>query len=376
MHYTSAAKAAFYLALVFAVIKSIGMLCNSIYAAHERPEIIALLNFILKVLVLSTLVVVVYYKGNLQNILMGFSLAGFIYIALAYLILAKKFIKAQFIFKIGFVKNLFKKVWPFAFIAILVPMYTQIDVIVLKTLKGNLATGYYGVALSIISIMVFIPANFSIVIYPVFSRLYKESKKDLIAYYEKSVKFLLILGLPLCMVIAVLASSIVPLIYGSAYFSSIAIVRILIFCLIIQFICAPLGVLVLALNKQKQATLTAFIAVILNVALSFALIPKLSYFGSAASRLVTYIFILIFYFYIISKSLKRINLIKISLKPVLATAIAGIFTYMFRGYNLFFTASFTGILYFVTLLVLKTFTPGELEIFKSIFKEKALISPE
>ena len=376
MSYSAAAKGAFYLALVFAVIKSLGMLFNSIYAAHEKPGVIALLNLILKVLALSALIVIIYSNGSLQGILAGFSLAGFIYLALAYFILVKNFIKEKLTFNLDFAKNLFKEVWPFTFIAIFVPIYTQVEIIILKTLKGDLATGYYGVAVSIISILAFIPANFSIVIYPIFSRLYKESKKDLIAYYEKSVKFLLIVSLPLSMGIAVLAPTIVPLIYGNAYSPSVAIVRILVFCLIILFTSTPLGVLVLAINKQKQATLTALIAVILNIVLSLVLIPRFSYFGSAVSRLVTYIFILIFYFYIISKNLRQVNLFRISVKPVLATLIAGVFTYMSRDCNLFFTISFTGILYFAVLIVLRVFTPGELEIFKSIFKEKTIMSPE
>jgi O-antigen/teichoic acid export membrane protein len=86
---------------------------------------------------------------------------------------------------------------PFALAAFFFSLYFNIDMIMLSYMKGDEVVGWYAVAYRFISVLLIFPGAFMGALWPIFSRLHIHAKDKFIFAHEKSVKYLLILALPI-----------------------------------------------------------------------------------------------------------------------------------------------------------------------------------
>jgi len=78
-----------------------------------------------------------------------------------------------------------------------------------------------------------------------------------------------------------LANKIILLIYGVEYIPSIIALQILIWTIVFMFINGLYGNLFASIDRQITVTRVTGIGVIVNIGLSFIIIPKFSYIGQA-----------------------------------------------------------------------------------------------
>ncbi|MEK6946205.1 MAG: hypothetical protein AABX32_01235, partial [Nanoarchaeota archaeon] len=80
----------------------------------------------------------------------------------------------------------------------------------------------------------------------------------------------------------------------------------------------------------------------------------------------TEIFLFILYYWYVSKSLHRFNFIPILIKPLIATAVMATFI-IYVNFRLFLIIPLAGLIYFVVILLLRTFEKEDYQIFKKMF---------
>ncbi|MFH1201762.1 MAG: flippase [Candidatus Omnitrophota bacterium] len=369
INYAQIVKIAVYILALYIILKSFGSYFISIFMAYEKMGFVALLNFLLTLSILIGVVVAIILKGGLKEVLLSYLVGALIYIILSFGLIIKKFARPKFEIDLVFWKNLMKDSLPFAFFGLFSNLALNIDVTLLKTIKGDIPTAYYGVALALTSVFLFIPVNLTTALFPVFSRLYQSSRESLAKYYEKSFQFLLILALPLGMGMSLLADRIILLVYGHKYLASSGSVQILAWSFALMFLISLVSILLPTTNRQKTATIVIFWGLILNIILNLILIPRFSYLGASLARLITIILLFIVYFYIISKNIHRLNLIKIGIRPVLATLLMAGFIQLFKNINLFLLIILAIFVYFFILILLKTLTFRDIRLLGKIFKK-------
>lgn len=182
---------------------------------------------------------------------------------------------------------------PFALTGILARLNTQIDTIFLSKIgcvthavcESNV--GIYSVATKIILAIHFIPLAFVAALFPALSEYFVSDKTRLARTFEKAMKYLMIMGMPIAFGILALAPAFVPKLFGVEYTNSVLPLQVLAASLPFLFLTFPIGSLLNACSKQMKNTRQVAVAVLVNFLLNLYLIPKLTYTGGAISSLAS-----------------------------------------------------------------------------------------
>ena len=241
----------------------------------------------------------------------------------------------------------------------------RVDTILLQIINGNVAVGLYNAAYSLMTALMFVPLVYVSAIFPILSRLNISSKELLKISYERSVKYLIIIGLPIAVGTTLLASPIILLIYKSGFSQSIIALQILIWSIPIIFINYILGTAINSINKQRDTVKTTFIAMLLNIVLNLLLLPKYGLIAACFITVLTELTCFIFWFHIMNVHGYKIPIFKILLKPVLASLIMGLFIILLNA-NIILVIVLSTIIYFGVLYILKTFSDDDITLFKKI----------
>lgn len=285
------------------VFNTLIIIFNSIVQANEKMEYTAIATILTNVVNIIGFLTAIYLDGGLLPIASIYSISALL--TLTYLIITsyKIKIKPRFEIDLNFWKKTIKGALPFWIIAVLATIYYSTDTIMLSLIKGDSAVGIYNASYKIINLLITVYGVYMTVIFPVMSKFYKSSKELLQITYERSVKYLLIIAVPLAVGITIYANDIMGLIYGSEFQLGSSVLMILAWSMVLLFINELTSNLLNASNKEITVTTRNSIAAVVNVIINLLLIPLYSYNGASIATLITQAILLILTSYILIKDL-------------------------------------------------------------------------
>jgi len=189
-------------------------------------------------------------------------------------------------YKSDVAKHIARIAVPFALAAVFARVYSYIDSILLSKMMGNEAVGFYSIPYKITYAFQFIPLALIAALYPKFSEYFQHDREKLSLMFERGVKYLLLIAMPIAFGIAVLAKDIVLLLYTDEYLPSVLPLQILIVSLIFSYLSFPIGAFLNACDKQKIQTAIVGTVMVLNIVLNLLLIPRYGVSGAAIAALV------------------------------------------------------------------------------------------
>jgi len=267
----------------------------------------------------------------------AFTIASFLNTLYAGVMVVKKAkVKIRLYWNKKLIKTLLIIAFPFALAGIFTRVYSFSDTIILSKLMGNTAVGWYSIPNKITFAFQFIPLALVAALYPRFSEAFVCDKKRLKDLFELSMKYLIIVALPISVGIGVLASNIIFVLYTSEYAASILPLQILLISLIFAFLDFPIGALLNGCNRQATQTKIMGAAMVVNVAMNFLLIPFLGVIGAAIAALVGNIVLMVSGYLFVPRIVK-VNHGKIFGVLLAAAIVAGI---MFPDSPIFQAKSF------------------------------------
>jgi O-antigen/teichoic acid export membrane protein len=190
-------------------------------------------------------------------------------------------------FNIGRAKSLFRQSWPLILSAVMVSLYMQIDLVMLKT-KGSEAVGIYSAAARISEAWFFIPVA---IVTSVFPAIIHARKTDLPRYNKRlqNLYDLLVgLSLPVALVISVGANTIITILYGNQYNGAGLMLAIHIWSGIFVFLGSASSQYLLAEGYTVISFKRTAIGAIVNILLNIWLIPLYSGVGASIATLIAY----------------------------------------------------------------------------------------
>ena len=189
-----------------------------------------------------------------------------------------------------FEKKTFVFLWkitvPFALAAIFARVYGYIDSILLKQMLGTEAVGWYSTPYKITYAFQFVPLALTAAIYPRMSEYFITKKEKLAVILHDSIKYLLLVSMPIAVGICVLARPIILMLYGEAFLPSVLPLQVLIVSLVFSFVGFPIGACLNACNRQTTQTTIVGFVMILNISMNLLLIPRIGVVGAAIAALV------------------------------------------------------------------------------------------
>ena len=360
-----------YLIALSIIFSAFSGMFYSVFQAYEKMEYQSVGHILSSVLMLS---------GALFAISQGFSVVGFasiyflvsaIALGYAFAVCAGKFVLLKIEFDWSFWKPTIKEALPFGLTGIFITIYYYIDTVMLSlmVLNANVVIGWYNAAYRLILVLIAIPSLYVTAIFPVMSRFFKSSEESLKFVFERSIKYMLLISIPIVVGTTLLADRIILLIFGSEYVPSTIALQILIWSFLFASIGGVFGYLLNSTNRQTTLTKIVGCGMALNVALNMLFIPNYSYIGASIATDLTRFFVILTEFIILSKigfNLKNSVFLAGVLKVIASSLIMAGFIGYFKNTNLLLLIVTSALLYFIALYLMKGFDEKDLSLARGL----------
>jgi len=167
-------------------------------------------------------------------------------------------------------------------------IYLQLNNVLLGFIKGAEAVGYFTAATKILFVIMSITGSLSAVMMPRTSNLIAENKmNEFKALIQKSYDFILALTMPLTVGLIFASKSVILLLSGSGFASSILTSQIVASNILMVGVSGVMGLQVLyPMGKTNIVILCTVIGAVTNVVMNILLIPRYGYDGAAVAYIL------------------------------------------------------------------------------------------
>ena len=349
------------------IFSSMISLFNGSLQAIEEGKYQAIGTTLLNIILLIFIVLSIIDDFGLYGITLSYVAANFLVVIFQYFAVKKRISKPKFELNMEFCKKITLYSIPFALTSFFGMVIYSADMVMLTNMVGSYENGIYSAAYKLISVLTLFFGVYTAVIFPVMSRFYKNEKNLLVISFEKSIKYIMLLILPITFATMIYSTDIVVLFFGEKYTPTSSVLSILMWTVSLGFINGVCQNLLNASHKEKYVTLIFLVATIANIALNFIIIPIYSYNGAAMTTVFCEILLFILYYYSIYKlgALPKRRLYLDLLKILIASIIL-YYALLVLNLNMWVALPVGIIIYFIVILVLKTFDEDDKFILKEI----------
>lgn len=262
----------------------------------KTDSFISVLDRLLTILFCSALMYAPFWKG-------GFNILWFIYAqtialaltaAIAFVVVAGKTVIHTKIWQWKFSRLILMKSMPFAVLALLMSIYSRVDVVLLERLipDGKLQAGIYAASFRLLDALNMFGYLFSVLLFPMFTSMIRkrENTFDLVKFSGETMFVFSFICAVLCYVFS---REIMHLLYQQADESWVRVFGMLMLSFVPMSSVYVFGTLLTANGNMKWLIQIAVVGVVFNLLLNFWLIPQAGAFGCAMAALLTQILVAI-----------------------------------------------------------------------------------
>jgi O-antigen/teichoic acid export membrane protein len=249
---------------------------------------------------------------------------------------------------------------PFGVFDIADAFIVRFDTVFMSLVLTDAAVGWYNAPYTLINMMLLIAQSIAIAMYPSMVRGYKADPQSLRNVTQQSIKYLLIICLPVAVGGAILAKRIIITLYTDEFIHSFPVLQLMLWALPSLFLLELLGRVANTMHLERAAAKVNIINAGITVLLNIVLVPALGMTGAALALLVGRTIRLIQFWLLIGNG----RLVGRHWQPLLrvasATGLMGAGVFLLREGNLFLVIGSGAALYIVFLIVLRAVERREL----------------
>ena len=346
---------------------SMTVFLNGVFQAFENVKYQAIGTILNSFLLLLGILITMKLDLGVIAIAVSYTFGFCIYYSYMFYKYIKTFSFPKFELDLPFIKTVFINSIPFGLTNFFYTIYFSIDVVMLSYLVGDYSTGIYKSAYNIIYVFTTFFVVYQSVIFPIMSKFFKESQELLKISFELSVKYLLLVILPLSVGVFLYARPLVDLIYSNQYSLASGPIQILIWTVCFLFVNGAASTLLNAISKESTVTKIYIAAAIFNVILNLILIPLYDYDGAAMATVLSEILISALIISSIFKTEYKpgVILLKNIIKLIVASLVLAIVLY-FLNVSMWLAIPIGLVVYLVLLIITKSIDEEDKYIIKSI----------
>jgi len=266
--------------------------CNNQYINESKYAILEKLLFIM--IVISNIITI----KSILILYFAFLISKLIVI----LLLVNKFYKIKFFniqktFNIQFAKSYVKGSWSYILHALLVVVFVQVDIIMLKSMNISYSDiGLYSTALKIYALSIVFADILFKQYYPTVSKLIENRDFNQLEPYIKKVQSTnLFFSIYSALFIIIFSKEIIGLAFGEAFLESAHMLMLLAIIVIFRFSMYTYTAILSASNLNYIKLYTSITCVIFNIVLNYILIPKYGVYGAIYATIATEILLTTLY---------------------------------------------------------------------------------
>ena len=343
----------FFLALIPSLVSDS---LSAVFYAYEKMEYPAAITSVTTVLrvTLGTLVLLLGYGFvGLAATTLLVNISTMVILA----VLARRmFFRPKAEFDAPFARDMARDSLPLMVNNLLAKVFFQVDVLVLRPLRGDVEVGYYGAAYRYIRALDIIPSYFTMAIFPLISRLAESRRDSLGRAYVLSVKVLIMVALPIAVGTTFIARDLILILAGSAYLPhSMIALQLLIWYMPFGFINSVTQYVLIAIQQQSFLTRAFVLGAVFNIAANVLLIPRYGYVAAAAVTALSEVALFIPFYYCVRKNLTTLPWLDVFWRPGVASLVMAVVLWLLRHTTALLTVPVGAVVYVTALVVLGTF---------------------
>jgi O-antigen/teichoic acid export membrane protein len=271
------------------------------------------------------------------------------------------------------VRGFIRQVPTFLTLSVVVLIYWSTDIMMLSKMRSIAEVGLYSAGYRLLTIAKGLVHSYIMAVFPVMSSQFETSPESFRKSCVRSIKFLMVMTIPVAVIVSFLSKEILFLLYGSKFVEAAGALRILI-CPIILFPIANLfGNALIASHHQKADLLINGISALVNVLLNVFLIRRYGYSGAALATLISIVFFVLLQSFAIRKTLFSIHYGELLAKPVVAAAVMVGAMFGLKMLTPVVSSVIGLALFIVTLIATRYFSDDEMKILHDLWKDKKLL---
>jgi O-antigen/teichoic acid export membrane protein len=162
----------------------------------------------------------------------------------------------------------------------------RFDTVLMSIVLTDAAVGWYNAPYSLIMMMLLLAQSMAIAIYPSMVRGYQVDRDSLSGVVGRSIRYLLLISLPIAVGGTILADRIVLWLYTKDFAPSIPVLRIALWALPSLFLLEILGRVANTLHLERPAAKINIVNAVITVLLNLILVPTMGVVGGALALVV------------------------------------------------------------------------------------------
>ncbi len=199
--------------------------------------------------------------------------ANLLQFALASYYLQKR-VKLRITFNVATMRNIVAGGIPFLMMVVILEMYANADVIILRAYTTDAVTGWYGAALQFYQSAQLFPLAITTALLPTLSRLHKKDVTVLAGIARKSISINAAVVVPASLALSLLSQQIIDILpYPAEFDNSVLTLSLLALTIPITAFLSMLGTIAISVDKQKAMAWALAGTLLLDIALNMITIP-------------------------------------------------------------------------------------------------------
>lgn len=253
----------------------------------------------------------------------------------------------------GMMKWLLVSAIPFALNPIASFIYLRGDIILLSHFRDELELGLYQAAANLVSPWITLAVSLNIALLPTMTKLYARGQIDESnRIITESLKYLLLLSVPLALGLFLNADRVVVSIFGMEFSNAVFALQIISPIIPLRFANNALATALTASNQQTLRTKLIGVAAVLNITLNVMVLPILGMVGACLTTVATEIFIFLS-LHIVHRRALSIKLYYTICRPIAAGCVGIVIVFfLLRETHVMVTGLVQTITYFTIISVL------------------------
>jgi O-antigen/teichoic acid export membrane protein len=281
-----------------------------------------------------------------------------------YPLIARYIAPLRFEFHWTLAKKLAIEIKAFTASSAIAALFSRPEVIILSLMATRAEVGYYGAAVRIAELPLFIPQVFMTNVFPLMSRAQVSDRERFQRLHERSVKYLLAFSLPITCFFIAAAPQIIDSVFGDAFDRAVPDLRILALNVAFFSMLSVFWRTLYACNRQASVLRIQIFVIIVRLALSIALIARFASVGAAIAAALATALQVALLMRASAETGVHSSLLRLGWRYALAASLSGVVAWVLvHSYGLVLTTIVAVVIFAVSCLAAGAIGPDERQMF-------------
>jgi O-antigen/teichoic acid export membrane protein len=333
------------------VTSAANLLRSTFYATGEmRYEVVAIAGETVVLLVATVLAAV--FKQGVAAFVWAYTASYAFTAVYAAVVTQRRWVRLRLTWNWELLRKLLRSGLPFALAFVLSTIYFRIDVVILKSLRGDAQVAYYNAAYKFLDGLSFIPQAAMNAVFPALAVIHLRGRDPMRDAYTRAYRLLAALGMPVAVGCVILAPQIIH-ITRVPFEQSIPSLRILGASLLLIFVNNSFIFALGAMDKQLTFALLAGLSIVVNVTLNLVMIPRFGYadgyLAASWATLITEVFLFVCGYVALARYLGHMPWLRPAIPIALSGAVVAGVAWVLRDHNVVLVVVVAAVVYVGTL---------------------------